>query len=220
MNDPVLASCGNIFERWAITDWIERNHNSPVTREPLTLAGLTGVRLLKNQIEDYFTSDDCSAEMKEEFLEAKNKPKKLYDEGKVLEAANIGYKIAMGEMAENFREGINGYARDKDKGFKWATKAAYVNDKKGQCELGYCYTDGIGVARDHVAALKWYELAGYAKSFNCIGCIYAEGEYGVDKDNTKAVEYYRKAADLGDAKGQVNLAGRYYCGEGVAKSFT
>ena len=65
MIDPVLGSDGNIYERYAITDWIERNHNSPVTREPLTLAGLTGIRLLKNQIEEYFTSDDCNSEMKD-----------------------------------------------------------------------------------------------------------------------------------------------------------
>ena len=220
MIDPVIASCGNIFERYAITDWIERNHNSPVTREPLTLAGLTGIRSLKNQIEEYFTSDDCNSEMKEEYIEAKNKPKKLYDEGKILEAANIGYVLAMGEMAKNFRFGKNGYVKDAAKAFKWATKAANANDKKGQYELGYCYDEGIGVARDHVAALKWYELAGDAKSFNSMGHIYYMGEYGVDEDFTKAVEYYRKAADLGSAYAQYCLANMYYDREGVEQSFT
>ena len=220
MIDPVIASCGNIFERYAITDWIERNHNSPVTREPLTLAGLTGIRSLKNQIEEYFTSDDCNSEMKEEYIEAKNKPKKLYDEGKILEAANIGYVLAMGKMAKNFRLGINGYVKDAAKAFKWATKAANANDKKGQYVLGQCYRLGLGVARDHVAALKWYELAGDADSFNRMGVIYSKGEYGVDTDDTKAVEYYRKAADLGGKVAQYNLAFKYYNGKGVEQSFT
>ena len=220
MNDPVSAGDGNVYERYAITDWWTNSDVSPLDNvTKISLAGLTSIRLLKNQIEDYFTSDDCSAERKEEFLEAKNKPKKLYDEGKVLEAANIGYKIAMVEMAGNFKEGINGYAKNKLKAFKWATKAAYVNDKKGQFRLGYCYRHGIGVARDHVAAWKWYELAGDAESFNSMGLIYYHGKYGVDKDFTKAAECCRKAADLGDKVAQWNLAEMYYDGEGVEKSF-
>ena len=219
MIDPVLGSDGICYERWAIVDWMIHNSTSPVTGKLLT-ANLIGIIYLKNQIEEYFSRDDCDAEMKEEYEEEKNKPKSLYDEGKVLEAANHGYVLAMGEMAKNFRRGENGYVKDAAKAFKWATKAANANDKKGQRELGICYYIGIGVARDHVAALKWYELAGDADSFNRMGVIYSKGEYGVDTDDTKAVEYYRKAADLGDEVAQYNLANMYYKGEGVEQSFT
>jgi len=38
--DPVIAEDGHTYERSAITDWIQRNSTSPLTREPITIEGL------------------------------------------------------------------------------------------------------------------------------------------------------------------------------------
>jgi TPR repeat protein len=46
--------------------------------------------------------------------------------------------------------------------------------------------------------------------------MYANGE-GVPKDAAKAVEWYRKAAEQGNAHAQFNLARMYDVGEGVPK---
>ena len=49
--------------------------------------------------------------------------------------------------------------------------------------------------------------------------MYGNG-YGVLKDHTEAVKWYRKAADQGDATGQFNLGFMYDNGYGIAKNAT
>jgi serine/threonine protein kinase/TPR repeat protein len=49
---------------------------------------------------------------------------------------------------------------------------------------------------------------------NQLGVKYAQGEDGLTRDDTKAVEWYRKAADQGLAKAETNLGDMYYFGRG------
>ena len=42
---------------------------------------------------------------------------------------------------------------------KWYRKAAEQNDAKAQYNLGVCYDNGQGVAKDEVEAVKWYRKA-------------------------------------------------------------
>ena len=51
-----------------------------------------------------------------------------------------------------------------------------------------------------------------------LGVIYAKGR-GVPQDYTEALKWYRRAADQGDADGQLNLGGMYYKGLGVPKDY-
>ncbi|WP_425537010.1 tetratricopeptide repeat protein, partial [Klebsiella pneumoniae] len=50
-----------------------------------------------------------------------------------------------------------------------------------------------------------------------LGFAYATGE-GVRQDNRTAVEWFRKAADQGDAKAQYNLGFAYANGQGVRQN--
>ena len=43
---------------------------------------------------------------------------------------------------------------------------------------------------------------------------------GVSKDYVKAVEWYQKSAEQGNAYAQANLGNCYYYGEGVSKDIT
>jgi TPR repeat protein len=55
---------------------------------------------------------------------------------------------------------------------------------------------GIGTARDHAEALRWYRLAaenGNSDAQSNLGVIYAQGE-GVVRDHAEAVRWYRLAA--------------------------
>ena len=130
---------------------------------------------------------------------------------------------------------------------KWYRKGAEQGDAQAQFNLGFCYTYGEGVAKDHVEAAKWYRKAaeqGKASAqFNLGGC-YAEGEgvaqdldeaakwyrkaaeQGYDgakyhlnrlNDEVEAVKGYRKGAEKGDPKAQFNLGNSYHLGRGVAK---
>jgi len=52
-------------------------------------------------------------------------------------------------------------------GMTWLKKAADAGDTCGQaaCALGDVYETGQGVAPDHAAAVKWYEMADNAGSW-------------------------------------------------------
>jgi eukaryotic-like serine/threonine-protein kinase len=55
---------------------------------------------------------------------------------------------------------------------------------------------------------------------NALGLKYARGDGGLPRDDTKAVEWYRKAADQGFAKGETNLGDMYFFGRGgLPKSY-
>jgi eukaryotic-like serine/threonine-protein kinase len=56
---------------------------------------------------------------------------------------------------------------------------------------------------------------------NQLGVKYALGEDGLSRDDTKAVEWYRKAASQGYAKGETNLGDMYFFGRGgLDKSYS
>ena len=88
-----------------------------------------------------------------------------------------------------------------------------------QYNLGVCYGNGIGVAKDEKKAVYWYTKAaeqGYAIAQNNLGRCYDNG-IGVEKDEKKAVEWYTKAAEQGYAGAQNNLGVCYGTGSGVEK---
>ena len=47
-----------------------------------------------------------------------------------------------------------------------------------------------------------------------LGCAYEWGEGGLTRDEAKAVEWYQKAAEAGNARGMENLGGCYEYGTG------
>ena len=80
-------------------------------------------------------------------------------------------------------------------------------DAIAQYNLGFCYSNGHGVAKDEVEAVKLYRKAaeqGHAAAQCNLGFCYSNGE-GVAKDEVEAVKWYRKAAEQGHAPAQDNL---------------
>lgn len=73
---------------------------------------------------------------------------------------------------------------------------------------------------DYATAMQeWWKKAkaGDAEAINNIGVLYNKG-LGVDRDPTKAAEWYQRAAEFGYPNAQFNLANLYYSGEGVEKN--
>jgi TPR repeat protein len=96
---------------------------------------------------------------------------------------------------------------------------AQQGNAEAQFNLGICYANGEGVAKDWDEAVKWWRKAaeqGDADAQKNLGNSYYQGE-GVAKDAVEAVKWYRKAAEQGNADAQKNLGNSYYQGEGVAK---
>jgi len=54
-----------------------------------------------------------------------------------------------------------------------------------------------------------------AIAINCLGFYYYNGKYGFPKDQTKALELYHRAAELGYAKAYTNVGCAYELGHGV-----
>ena len=98
---------------------------------------------------------------------------------------------------------------------------AEQGDAEAQFNLGWCYDDGRGVAKDYVEAVKWYRKAAeqnFAPAQFNLGYCYANGQ-GVKKDKEEAVEWYRKAAEQNYIPAQSNLGWCYDNGSGVAKDY-
>jgi tetratricopeptide (TPR) repeat protein len=71
-------------------------------------------------------------------------------------------------------------------------------------ELGRALEKGDSI-NDSIAAYQKGAELGSAAAYNNIGELYRQGK-GFPKDKQKAVEYFKKAADLGSEEGKANLA--------------
>ncbi|HVK91765.1 MAG TPA: tetratricopeptide repeat protein, partial [Mycoplana sp.] len=80
---------------------------------------------------------------------------------------------------------------------------------RAQNNIGACFAEGLGVPRDRKLALKWLQLA--ADAGDPVGernyaAFHMQGLSGTDPDYRTAAEYYRRAAQKGDAPAQDMLS--------------
>jgi hypothetical protein len=86
--------------------------------------------------------------------------------------------------------------------------AAEQGHARAQCNLGYCFEIGKGVAQDLAEAVRYYRLAaeqGHARAQCNLGYCFEIGK-GVAQDEAEAVRYYRLAAAQADALHSEDLA--------------
>ena len=227
MVDPVFAADGHTYERKEITRWLASNNTSPKTNLQLENKTLFPNISAKQQIEELVASGELDDEVCAGYLERKEavnleQAQKLFDEGKVEEAAELGLPEAQGKMAQRCYWGCEGVAKDLEKCVEWAKKAAEGGDVLGQYRFGCAYYLGEGgLEKDDAMALKWFEKAAEQECpvsmFN-IGNLYEYGGHGVTKNLVTAVSWYRDSAVAGLTRGQHNLGNCYYHGRGVTKN--
>ena len=86
-----------------------------------------------------------------------------------------------------------------------------------QMHLGELYADGKGVCQDKTIAEQWLLKAanqGLAEASDDLGDLYdADGPLN---DPAKAMAWYQKGADGGDADAQFQLSGLYWQGKAIA----
>jgi uncharacterized protein len=101
------------------------------------------------------------------------------------------------------------------------TIAAEQGDASAQSNLGWMYQQGLGVAQDNAAAVRWYRAAAEqddaGAQFN-LGLIYENG-VGVAQDYAEAVRWHRAAAEQGHVRAQNNLGVKYANGQGVIQNY-
>jgi len=122
---------------------------------------------------------------------------------------------------------------------KWFGMAAERGHPDAQYRIGSFYSDGIGVKQNDTKAVEWLNKAAqqghtdarqflstrYANwrdsddpdAINRLAVRYANGD-GVQRDDRRAVELLRIAAEKGNAEAQNNLGFMYTKGRGVEQS--
>lgn len=132
----------------------------------------------------------------------------------ILKSANQGYDKAMNNAGYMYRYGI-GVTKDMGKALEWFKKAAEQGDGLYQANLANTYHH-IG---DYTNAFIWYSKI---KIFNpearrMLGTYYFYGR-GVEKDYTKALEYFTKSSET--KYSQYYLGLMYENGYGVEKNYS
>jgi|GEM_PF-3101913 len=96
-------------------------------------------------------------------------------------------------------------------------------DDKAQYDIAWNYYRGTSpFSRDYRKAYEyWLKAASnnHAPSANMLGGMYEDGK-GVKKNDTKAVVCYTHSATLKNFEGSVNLARKYWNGEGIVQDHT
>lgn len=124
-------------------------------------------------------------------------------------AANANHKAAQAYLAQYYYEGLAGVPADYAECRRWAQRSAGNGYYMGKYYLGKCYLYGNGVLANYEMALRMFKecvsKTDYADAYLCMGEMYEKG-LGVGVDYNQAVAYYQKAAGLGCADANAELA--------------
>jgi len=146
--------------------------------------------------------------------------KRLYSDRQYAQALPLFQKSAAAKGASGeaarylgimYESGF-GAPKDDARAVDWYRQAAEQGDAAGMRYLGDAYATGLGYGQGfQTAAGAHVEI-----KIRILGFNYSRG-LGVPKDDVKAVTWYRKAADAGDAAAMAALGEMYLNGLGLAK---
>ncbi|QEW19738.1 Polar organelle development protein [Marinibacterium anthonyi] len=98
---------------------------------------------------------------------------------------------------------------DPDQAVDFLERAAAAGSPEAQFELAKLYERGLAVVVDFDRALQLYQAAadaGYADAINDLGFLYYQGGLGLPANPPKALDYFKRAADLRHPQAQFNYA--------------
>lgn len=122
-------------------------------------------------------------------------------------AAHAGHAGAANLVGRCYENGW-GTAAGATAAAHWYTVAAERGSDWGMYNLATSLALGRGLPTDRPAAFAWFRKAadlGHAKSLNIVGGFFEDG-WEVLADARIAADYYRRAAEAGDFRGQFNYA--------------
>jgi TPR repeat protein len=131
-------------------------------------------------------------------------------------AANQKYYAALNQLGELAMEGGDAVAAA---GF--FRQGAERGDPKAQCNLGRCFTEGVGLARDPLQAVRWFVAAAeqdFAEAQYRLGMMFLDAKSGT-QDFKQAQRWFQQAATRGDAKAQYEAAEGFRTGRGTKADF-
>ena len=122
-------------------------------------------------------------------------------------------------VADAYMNG-QGVEQNYEEALRWYKELALEGDPEISNRLGNYYYHGKITQQDYAEALKWYLLAaegGDDKAMHSAADILAYSMGGVPRDDARAIELYRQAAELGNIHSMNNLGVMYLNGRGVNK---
>lgn len=154
-------------------------------------------------------------------------------------AAEQGNAIAQNDLGLMFRLG-RGVEQDKMEAVKWYRKAARQENPNALFNMGTAYYNGDGVGIDDVWAYAWFLLAqsfgsqpatdavnrmkegaagrSQSAAFERIGDMYQKGD-DLPQSSSKALDWYRKAAENGGGPVRIKLANLLLDGPNATSSY-
>ena len=125
-----------------------------------------------------------------------------------------------------YEEG-GGVPKDYQKAIEWYHKSIDKGNGAAMCKLGKMYEKGRGVIKNYKTAEEWYEKAasdktevGHSLGMFALGTYYENGVGEKYKKYDWALDWYRKAADLGNSEAMYKLGLMYEKGLGTEKNYT
>jgi len=121
-------------------------------------------------------------------------------------------------LANLYRRGYPGIARDPAEALKWYTRAYRIGHIPAAKMLGDFYEAGIGAPRDPKKAASYYEQAAkldYAPAQFALAELLSRSDEGVRQDRKKALGWYQAAAKHNHGGAIYALARAYDLGDGV-----
>ena len=141
--DPVTAEDGRVYERNAIEKWLKKHKKSPYTNEKMGTKLLPATQV-RNMIESMVRSGAISGDKAGEWK------KKLKDE-EVLHRLRRRAETdsnAMAELSNAYIAGKYGLQKDVFEHFKWAKRAADLDNPLGIFIVSLCVYHGRGTVMD------------------------------------------------------------------------
>jgi TPR repeat protein len=115
-----------------------------------------------------------------------------------LKSADAGYPQSQATIGALFLKGLPGLLeKDSRKGIEYLTKAVKAKSLTARFNLGMAYYNGDGVGKDSSKAVQWLTLAekqNFAEAQYVLGRMYFEGDDLIRKDQSKGVNYLKKAS--------------------------
>lgn len=125
-------------------------------------------------------------------------------------AAGQGLVEAQAILGQMLLDGA-GVPRDAGAGLAWFKRAAHADHPMSINMVGRCYENGWGTEPDQVVAAYWFRLAaerGLDWGMYNHAHTLRDGRGGVAQDRAAALDWYRRAADMGHAK-SIGVVGRF-----------
>jgi TPR repeat protein len=119
------------------------------------------------------------------------------------------------DLAIRYRDG-KGVTKDAAEAMNWAHRAADAGNADAMDFVGFAYLRGAVVKRNPAIAFAYFKTAANDSAqaaFNLGQCYY--GAQGTEQDCANALEWWKKAAEMGHGRAAACAAMAYRSGEGV-----